>query len=197
MAVKSVDQYIEKHPEWASELAALRKMILSTGMEEAIKWSRPVYTVNGKNVVGISGFKNHYGLWFFQGALLKENTSLLINAQEGKTKSMRQIKLEKGQPVPLQKLKLYVLEAKNNAEKGREIKPSKKSRTELPQELQTILISDKDFNIAFSELSPGKQREYCEYIDEAKQDTTKLKRLAKIRPMILEGRGLNDKYKKT
>jgi uncharacterized protein YdeI (YjbR/CyaY-like superfamily) len=44
-------------------------------------------------------------------------------------------------------------------------------------------------------MTPGKQREYCEYISEAKRDATKLKRLEKIIPMIIEGVGLNDKYK--
>jgi uncharacterized protein YdeI (YjbR/CyaY-like superfamily) len=49
----------------------------------------------GKNLLGIGAFKNHFGLWFFQGSLLKQNTKLLVNAQEGKTQAMRQIKLDK------------------------------------------------------------------------------------------------------
>ena len=40
-----------------------------------------------------------------------------------------------------------------------------------------------------------KQREYCEYIATAKRDPTKLSRLEKIKPMILNGTGLHDKYK--
>ena len=44
-------------------------------------------------------------------------------------------------------------------------------------------------------LTPGKQREYAEYIQTAKQDATKQTRLEKITPMILKGVGLNDKYK--
>ena len=90
MAVKSVDEYIETHNSWEKELQALRSVLQNTELEECIKWGTPVYTLNGKNVVGMAAFKNHCALWFFNGALLKENTALLYNAQEGKTKALRQ-----------------------------------------------------------------------------------------------------------
>jgi uncharacterized protein YdeI (YjbR/CyaY-like superfamily) len=51
----------------------------------------------------------------------------------------------------------------------------------------------KKLRTAFASLSPGKQREYTEYIEEAKRDATKQSRLAKITPMILAGAGLNDR----
>ena len=57
------------------------------------------------------------------------------------------------------------------------------------------LKSDQTLKVAFEKLTPGKQKEYSVYINEAKQETTKLKRLEKIKPMILQGLGLNDKYK--
>ncbi len=93
MAAQSAKQYIGAHPSWEKELRKLREMILSTDVEETIKRGAPVYTVNGKNVVSIAGFRNHCSMWFYNGALLKQNTSLLENAQEGKTKALRQIKL--------------------------------------------------------------------------------------------------------
>lgn len=52
-------------------------------MEETNKWSAPVYTSNGKNIVGLGAFKSYTGLWFFQGALLKDEKKLLINAGNG------------------------------------------------------------------------------------------------------------------
>ncbi|WP_395047400.1 YdeI/OmpD-associated family protein [Flavobacterium sp.] len=53
----------------------------------------------------------------------------------------------------------------------------------------------KNLNIskAFELFSPYKQKEFIEYIDTAKQEKTKLDRLEKIKPMILDGKGLNDK----
>jgi uncharacterized protein YdeI (YjbR/CyaY-like superfamily) len=62
-------------------------------MTETVKWGVPVYTIEGKNIVGIAGFKAYVGLWFFQGAMLKDKKKKLINAQDGKTKALRQCRL--------------------------------------------------------------------------------------------------------
>jgi len=59
-------------------------------MTETIKWSAPVYTFEGKNLVGLGAFKSYVGLWFFQGSLLNDKKKKLINAQEGKIKALRQ-----------------------------------------------------------------------------------------------------------
>lgn len=195
MAVKSVEEYIAAHPEWENELMELREMILTTDVEETIKWGAPVYTVNGKNVLGLAAFKHHAGIWFFQGALLKENTTLLENAQEGKTKALRQVRFEKGQKIPLPQLRKYVLEAIQNQKEGKELKPEKKKEVEVPEELSVALSNNNKLKAAFEKLTPGKQREYCEYIAEAKRESTKMSRLEKIIPMIQAGSGLHDKYK--
>ena len=195
MPVKSAEEYIASHPEWTNELFELREMILSTGLEETIKWGAPIFMWNGKNVVSIAAFKNHIGIWFYQGALLKENTALLENTQEGKTKALRQIKFQKGQELPLDVLRKYVLEAKQNQQEGNEIKPEKNKKIEIPEELSEGFKKDETLKSAFQELSPGRQREYAEYISSAKREETKINRLEKIVPMIRSGQGLHDKYR--
>lgn len=195
MAAKNVDQYIVNHPNWEEELKQLREIVNSTGLEETVKWGGPVYTLEGKNVIGIGAFKNHCALWFFQGALLKDNTDLLVNAQEGKTKALRQIRFEKGEKLPLKELKKYIKEAIRNQKEGKELKPDTNKSTDIPIELETAFQQDRALKKAFKDLSPGKQREYCQHVSEAKRETTKTKRLEKIIPMIKAGVGLNDKYK--
>ena len=74
MPVQSADQYVEIHQNWQEELSVLRKMLLSTELEEEIKRGAPVYTLQGKNVIGLVAFKNHCALWFFNGASLKKNS---------------------------------------------------------------------------------------------------------------------------
>ncbi|MEE2772978.1 MAG: DUF1801 domain-containing protein, partial [Bacteroidota bacterium] len=64
MPIKTVEEYIQKHTKWEKELRELHEMLLTTELEPNIKWGSPVYDLNGKNVVGLSGFKIHYGLWF-------------------------------------------------------------------------------------------------------------------------------------
>lgn len=196
MAVKNVSEYIEKHPEWNEQLFLLREMLESTQLEPSIKWGGPVYTINGKNVVGFAAFKNHCALWFFNGALLKENTALLVNAQEGKTRALRQIKFQEGDRINTNVLIRYVNEAINNQLEGKEIRVrTKKKELVIPPELKAAFSEDADLKQAFKRLTPGRQREYSEYIVEAKREETKLKRLEKIVPMIKAGHGLNDKYR--
>ncbi len=195
MAVKSIEEYINCHSYWEEELRQLHEMLLTTQLKPEIKWGAPVYTLEGKNVIGIGAFKNHYGLWFFNGALLKRNTSLLVNAQEGKTKALRQIRFEKGDEVKTSLLLPYIQEAIENQQKGREIKPDFNKELVIPDELSTALKVDKELETSFKNLTPGKQREYADYISDAKRETTKKSRIEKITPMIKNGVGLHDKYK--
>ncbi|MBZ9631196.1 YdeI/OmpD-associated family protein [Salegentibacter sp. LM13S] len=195
MAVKSVDQYIETHPTWEQELLLLREVLQNTELEECIKWGTPVYALEEKNVVGITAFKNHSALWFFNGALLKENTALLHNAQEGKTKALRQIRFEKGDEIKPEILQKYVTEAIQNQREGKEIKPVTDKKLVLPPELKAALEKDEELKKSFQQLTKGKQREYADYITEAKREATKHSRLGKVKPMIKDGVGLHDKYK--
>ncbi|WP_424494722.1 YdeI/OmpD-associated family protein [Salinimicrobium sp. GXAS 041] len=197
MAVSSVEAYIIKHQKWQKQLEILRDLLLSEGLEETIKWGAPVYMHNNKNVMNLAAFKNHFALWFFKGALLAENTELLQNAQEGKTQFMRQIRFENNQEVDVKKIRPYILEAIQNEKNGKEIKSVPKAKkAEIPAELKAVFDDQEDVRKAFEQLSPGKQKEYALYISEAKREATKKNRLDKIIPMILEGSGLHDKYKK-
>ena len=194
--IHSVEEYIENNPKWEEALTQLRQIILKTELSETVKWGMPTYCLNGKNVLGIGAFKNHFCLWFHQGVFLKDEHNLLINAQENKTKAMRQMRFMAIDDIDDTVVLAYVKESIENQKAGKEIKPKKATKSvTVPKELNTVLKSNSDLNAAFKTLTPGKQREYCEYISEAKRDATKLKRLEKITPMILKGVGLHDKYK--
>lgn len=83
-----------------------------------------------------------------------------------------------------------------NQEQGLEIKVIRNAPVIIPLELQKLMDSDKGFKAVFEKLSVGKQRDYAEHISNAKRTETKQKRLDKIVPLIMDGKGLNDKYKK-
>ncbi|UNY98870.1 DUF1801 domain-containing protein [Zhouia spongiae] len=196
MAVFSVDEYISKHPEWNKELVLLRKLMLNTEMEETIKWGAPTYTVNNKNVIGLGAFKSYVGIWFFNGALLKDTGNKLINAQEGKTVAMRQWRFTTINEIDRKLVSSYISEAVQNQKDGKTITPPKTEKPGFPSELTDALSNDSSLKKAFGELTSYKQKEYAEYLLEAKRENTKLKRLEKIIPMIKKGIGLNDKYRK-
>lgn len=192
---KSVEEYLTKHSGWEPHLIQLRELLLSSGLEETVKWGAPAYTLNGKNVVGIAAFNNHCALWFHQGALLKEHTALLHNPGKDGPKAMRQVRFGKGQEINPDLLRGYVLEAMQNQREGRVIKPAQGKTLEMPAELLAAMDEDESLKQKFENLTPGRQREYAQHIAEAKRETTKLKRLEKIKPMIKDGKGLYDKYK--
>ncbi len=189
-----VDAYIAKSEKWGSQLTQLRTLFLSTEMEETVKWGAPVYTINGKNVAGLASFKNHYGIWFFNGVFLEDKHKLLVNAQES-TKAMRQVRFEAGEELPLDTLREYLIEAIENEKNGLKVKPERTTDFEVPEQLKSELDASSALLDAFNGLSKGKQREYANYIADAKQEKTKTSRLEKIKPMILDGKGLHDKYR--
>ena len=194
--IHSVEEYIETNEHFSDALTILRNIINSTGLNETIKWSAPVYDLSGKNVVGLGAFKNHFGIWFFNGVFLKDEHNLLVNAQEGKTKALRQMRFESINDINRKAVLAYVKEAIDNQKAGKEIKPNRsKKETVIPQELKAVLNKNATLRKSFNALTPSKQREYCEHITTAKREATKLSRLGKITPMILQGVGLYDKYK--
>ncbi len=192
--INSVDEYIEEHSNFSDALRLLQSIIDKTELEASIKWNAPVYTINGKNVIGMGAFKNHFGIWFFNGVFLKDEQNVLVTAQE-KTKGLRQMRFESIEDINKNIVLAYIKEAIENQKLGKEIKPEKTKIVIIPKILIQILNTHKDLNASFKALTPYKQKEYSEYIDTAKREATIKRRLEKIKPMILNGIGLNDTYK--
>lgn len=194
--IYSVEEYIEEHAHFSEALSLLRDVINTTELIETVKWSAPVYTINNKNVLCLGAFKNHFGIWFFNGVFLKDIHNLLVNAQENKTKALRQMRFEHKNDIDKHIVLAYVKEAIENQKLGKEIKPQRtKKEILIPKELSRLLSSNPSLRKSFNTITSYKQREYCEYISSAKRETTKQTRLEKITPMIIKGIGLNDKYK--
>lgn len=194
-ASEKVTQFIAKQKPWSAELQVLRSLFQKTELLEEVKWGSPTYTLNGKLVAGFTGFKNHYAIWFHQGVFLKDSHKMLVNAQDGKTKALRQWRFEKGDAIPEAIVLEYLQEAIENCLAGKEVKVERKQGLTLAPFLKEALQKNPDLQKAFQQLTPGKQREYAEHIGTAKQEQTNVSRLEKATPLILEGKGLHDKYK--
>lgn len=193
--VSSVEEYIEENAHFGDALKILHDIITSTELAETIKWNAPVYELKGKNVIGLGAFKHHFGVWFFNGHFLKDEKNMLYTAQE-KTKALRQMRFNSIDEIDKNAVLSYVKEAIENQKLGKELKPDKKKKeATIPPELKDLLSRNKALKVHFENLTPYKQREYCEYIFEAKREMTKQSRLEKITPMILNNLGLHDKYK--
>ena len=191
---KTPEAYFDSVSDHLDILMKIRTVLLATELEEKMKWGIPTYCLKNKNVAGIGAFKTYAGIWFFNGVFLKDESKVLINAQEGKTKGLRQWRFSSVEEIDEDLLKRYIEEAIQNQKDGKEVKPEKKELA-IPDELKEALASNSSLAEAFEALTLGKRKEYAEHIEEAKRVETKMKRLEKIEPMILKGIGLNDKYK--
>ncbi len=81
---KTVQDYLAGHDEWRPLLERLRAVLNETDLDETVKWGQPCYAHGGKNVVGLGAFKEFVSVWFFQGALLRDEHGVLVNRPGGK-----------------------------------------------------------------------------------------------------------------
>jgi uncharacterized protein YdeI (YjbR/CyaY-like superfamily) len=184
----------DKINSWSEELEFLKSIIAKTELIETSKWGGCVYVLDNKNVVGVGGFKNYFTIWFFNGVFLKDENKALVNAQEGVTKSLRQWRFTSKDDVNESLVLEYIKEAIENEKQGIKI-PKAQVNIEIPEIFQKELDLDPNLAEAFQKFSPYKQKEFLEYITVAKREETKRSRIEKIKPMILENIGLNDKYR--
>ena len=181
---------------WKRHLAELTSLLESTGMQATTKWGKPVYCHAGRNVAMVGGFKHHCGIWFFDGALLDDPLNVLENAQEGKTKAMRHWKFtDTDEVIPADDVRSYLLEAMHNAQEGKRVEVARTEPQGWCQAMQDALDGDPACTTAMSELTPGRQREYNRHVAEAKRASTQQSRIEKIRPLVLKGVGLYDRYR--
>jgi uncharacterized protein YdeI (YjbR/CyaY-like superfamily) len=166
--LSNVADIIHGMQPWSEGLCLLREIILSTGLTEEIKWGSPAYSYEGKLVLSIGGFKNFFTMWFHQGVFLSDPSKVLVNAGEGRTRGLRQWRFTSADEIKPVLVKKYVKEAIQNAKDGKEIRPEKKAVLAIPAELVASFKSDKLLKACFNKLTPGRQREYLEYVGEAR-----------------------------
>ena len=174
---------------WGAEIAEMRRVLAGLAMEEDCKWGKPTYTVDGKNIVILQGFKEYFGLGFFQGALLKDPKKVLV--QLGQVQAGRVMKFSSAKEITAATatIKAYVRQAIAVEKAGLRVAPKKTSDFPVPPELTDRFRKDARFKRAFEKLTPGRQRSYLHHFAGAKQSATREARIAKAMPAIFEGRG--------
>ena len=182
--------------KWEDADVFMQDLIVKLPLDKTFKWGSDIYTYQNKNVIGWGGFKNFFSLWFYNGVFLEDPYNVLISASEGKTKSLRQWRFTAEDEMDEKKIIQYIKEAIQVVIDGKEILPEKSVEIFPEGVLKHWLEENQNAAISFEKLTKGKRKEYIEYINEAKQEKTKITRLEKIKPLVLEGIGLNDKYKK-
>lgn len=187
-----VDEYIEQSELWPDEMRALREIVLAAGLTEEIKWAKPCYSHGKRNVVIMQEMKHFLALMFFKGVLLKDPAGVL-EAQGPNSRSARRICFRSVDDVNglAEILPDYLQLAIEIAEAGLEVEYD--PTDDFVEELEERLASDDAFREAFEGLTPGRQREYNLHFSSAKQSKTRLGRIEKYVPKILEGKGFRDR----
>ncbi len=189
-----VDTYIEKARKWQKEFEALRGIVLDCQLTETFKWRNPCYTLGDSNVVLIHGFKEYCAVLFFKGALLKDPHHVLIQ-QTDNVQATRQMRFTDLDEITRTAhiLKTYIYEAIEIEKAGIQVPMKKTSEYPVPDELSQKFGELPELKKAFYALTPGRQRGYLLHFSGAKQAATRVSRIEKCTPGILQGKGLNDR----
>lgn len=188
-----IDAIISKATQWQQEFTALRAIALDCGLIEDFKWGQPCYTLGGKNIVLIHGFKEYCGLLFFKGALLSNADDLLIQQTEN-VQAARQARFTSVEEIKAQQnnIKASIFEAIEIEKAGLKVTLKKTEDFAVPEELQAKLDELPALKTAFEALTPGRQRAYLFHFSQPKQAKTREARVEKYIPQILNGKGIND-----
>jgi uncharacterized protein YdeI (YjbR/CyaY-like superfamily) len=174
---------------WGAEIAEMRRVLTGFAMKEECKWGKPTYTVDGKNIVILQGFKNYFALGFFQGALLKDAKKVLVQLGQVQAGRVMQFTSVTEIRAKAATIKAYVRQAIAVEEAGLRIERKKTSDFPVPDELTARFRRDARFKRAFEALTPGRQRGYLYHFAAAKLSATRQARIEKAMPAIFEGRG--------
>ena len=182
--------------KWQKEAEKLRTIALGCDLIEEVKWGKPCFTYQNKNVAIVIPLKETCALSFFKGALLKDPKHILQKI--GQVQAGRWIKFTSLKEITAMQpiLKKYIYEAIEVEQSGKKVALKKASEYAVPEELQARLDAAPDLRAAFEALTPGRRKSYIFHVGGAKQATTRAARAERCVPMILRGRGFNELEKR-
>ena len=185
-----VTPLFERSKTWRAEICALRELLLETELVEELKWYQPCYTLNGKNVAIIGKLKDSCVLSFFKGALLADANGVLEtpgpNSQAGRVVRIRSVEDVRRLSSIIRDLLQQAIEVERSEKKV--VLKSIEERA-IPPELEEAFASHKGLREAFDALTPGRRRYYLMHFSSAKQTSTRIARIERAIPAIMEGKG--------
>ncbi|MES2827933.1 MAG: YdeI/OmpD-associated family protein [Bacteroidota bacterium] len=188
-----VDWFFNKDTKWQQAYSELRRIVLECGLNEELKWGCPCYNLQKNNIVLIHGFKTYCALLFMQGALINDEAEMLVQ-QTKNVQSARQLRFTTVDQILQNEtiIKTYLEAAIAIDKAGLKYELKKTAAFEIPDEFREVLNEMPEVKTAFESLTPGRQRGYLLYFSAAKQAKTRVARIEKYLPKILDGKGVDD-----
>jgi uncharacterized protein YdeI (YjbR/CyaY-like superfamily) len=194
-----IDAYIEKAQEFARPILQHIRSIVHKAcpeVEETIKWSFPHFDYKGEMLCAMASFKQHCVLNFWKASLMKDPEKLFTVAANSSMGNMGKIQTLKDLP-SAKVLTAYIKEAMKLNDEGIKIKSKKqaeKSTIIVPSYFKTALNKNKAAKAVFDKFAPSHIKEYVLWLEDAKTEETRNKRMATAIEWISEGKGRNWKY---
>lgn len=192
-ATDKVLAYIELLPDWSKKICTdLRQIILAAdpSIVEEWKWG-PNYNSNGM-ICGYGAFQKHVKFTFLNGSAMKDAKGLFNHCVDNEFN--RSIKYTDASEIDAQTLTAYIKESIAINKKGFKRVVTNKT-IDIPEDLQQALKANKKAATFFEGLTYGYKKDFAEHVTTAKQEKTRLDRIAKIVGLCAEEKTLNHKYK--
>lgn len=197
---KQIDEYISKSADFAKPiLHHLRKLVHTAcpQVAETIKWGFPHFDYKGV-MCSMAAFKQHCAFGFWKAELMKDVGALKDNnrnamGHSGKIKSLIDLPSDK---ILIGRIKEAMKLNEDNVKLPERKNTDKKPEIIIPDSLKKELVKYKKANNTFNNFSPSHKREYIEWINDAKTEETKNKRILTTIEWLTEGKIRNWKYEK-
>jgi uncharacterized protein YdeI (YjbR/CyaY-like superfamily) len=160
--------------------------------DETLKWGAPAFTVDGKILLIIAAFKAHAVLNFWRGQELRGDAAEADGmGQFGKLRSLADLPHD----AELDRLITQAAELAASSPAPRQVKHAK-SAPKLHPDFAAALAKVPAAQAALDSFPPGARRDYLDWIADAKQDSTRIKRIATAIEWLSEGKKRNWKYER-
>lgn len=188
-----IDAYLASVPAFALPiLQRLREDVHAAcpDIVETIKWSRPHFMLDGKLLCGMSAFKAHcaFGFWQREGATVGQAGAM---GDFGRIESAADLP---GRPELRRQIKAAAALLQAGAPRAAKPNRAPRPQLEMPDDFAAALGRVKAARQHYDAFPPGKQRDYLEWVLEAKREDTRAKRITQAVEWLAEGKSRNWKY---
>ena len=187
-----IDAYIEKQAEFARPiLDHIRDSLHAAGeVEESIKWSMPAFLYKGRPLANMAAFKAHAVMGFWQGQQLREGEAQNgAMGQFGRLTSVADLP-DREALIDLTRKAMALIEEGVKPVRNKTVKEP----IAMPDDLRAALAANPAAQASYDGFPPSGQREYLEWVVEAKRPETRAKRVAQAVEWMAEGKRRHWKY---
>jgi uncharacterized protein YdeI (YjbR/CyaY-like superfamily) len=189
-----IDAYIDKQADFARPILERVRALVHEAcpdVEETIKWSMPTFVYGGGILCGMAAFKQHVSFGYWKHALVVgEGAPRDGMGSYGKMTSVKDLPPKKTLIAHLKKAVQLNLDKTPPVRKASSPKPP----PQLPEDMAAALKKNAKARKAYEAFPPSAQRDYVEWIVEAKREATRASRLAQAIEWMAEGKRRNWKY---